>query len=617
MATILFPHSTIRPIQQDMVDLVQTALKQKKHALIHAPTGIGKTAAILGPVMTHALENGLNVFYLTSRHTQHKIVIDTIKKIRAKADKPVIVADMIGKRWMCLQGGLTVMKNVDFGPFCKSLVEDQKCEFYLNARNKNQPSPRVLGFIEEVSSSGIQTVGEVMEFCKAHELCPYEVSLFLAERANVIVGDYSYIFNPHIREIFLTRAHKELSKSIVIVDEGHNLPGRLRELLSEGLSMITINKAIKEAQEIGSDGLAKFLMRVLDVMEELGDDLSIEEERFITREEFTSKVNGDYDVMVEELYKLSVAVMEAKRTSFAAQVAGFMESWKGDDEGYARILTKKQVHGHTIVNIRYRCLDPALASKSVIEHSPNVFLMSGTLSPLEMYRDLLGFGEDTVLGEFASPFPKENKLHLVITQTTTQYKKRDSAQYENIARVCTEIVNLVPGNVGIFFPSYQIMNDVGRLVKKKVEKTVFEEKQGLQKHEKEDLLERFSSYSTALLLGVSSASFAEGIDLPGVFKAIIVVGIPLQVPDLETKELIKYYDARFERGREYGYIWPAFTRTIQSAGRCIRSEDDRGILVFLDERYGWPSYIKCFPADWDLKISRNYKEEVGNFFKNG
>ena len=117
------------------------------------------------------------------------------------------------------------------------------------------------------------------------------------------------------------------------------------------------------------------------------------------------------------------------------------------------------------------------------------------------------------------------------------------------------------------------------------------------------------------MLGVYSGSFGEGIDLPGdLLKAVIVVGLPLNKPDLETQELIKYYDELFGKGWDYGYLFPAMNRCFQSAGRCIRSETDKGIIIFLDQRFTWPNYFRCFPADWELKISKEYQDRVKGFF---
>jgi len=150
-----------------------------------------------------------------------------------------------------------------------------------------------------------------------------------------------------------------------------------------------------------------------------------------------------------------------------------------------------------------------------------------------------------------------------------------------------------------------------------VRKKMLIEKQNLSKDEREQILEEFKQYKDdgCVLLAVSSGSFGEGIDLPGDFlKAVVIIGLPLEKPDLETKELIDYYQDRFGRGFEYGYILPAITKCLQNAGRCIRSETDKGVIIFLDERFAWQNYYKCLPADMDFKISKMYEERIERFF---
>jgi len=149
-------------------------------------------------------------------------------------------------------------------------------------------------------------------------------------------------------------------------------------------------------------------------------------------------------------------------------------------------------------------------------------------------------------------------------------------------------------------------------------KTTILEHQRLTKEDKTEILNKFKSYQKvgAVLLGVATGSFGEGIDLPGnLLKCVVVVGLPLQQPDLETKELISYYDKKFGKGWDYGYIFPAFNKTLQNAGRCIRSETDKGVVVFLDQRYLWPNYKRCFPPDSDIKVTRHYKEMIDEFFE--
>jgi DNA excision repair protein ERCC-2 len=133
-----------------------------------------------------------------------------------------------------------------------------------------------------------------------------------------------------------------------------------------------------------------------------------------------------------------------------------------------------------------------------------------------------------------------------------------------------------------------------------------------------EFLDGFKSYKNvgAILMGVIGGNFGEGIDLPGDFlKGVIIVGLPLQRPDLETEALIKYYDEKFKKGWDYGYLFPAFNRALQSAGRCIRSETDKGVIIFLDERYSWKNYFRCFPPSWDIKTTLLYEKMIEDFFK--
>ena len=243
--------------------------------------------------------------------------------------------------------------------------------------------------------------------------------------------------------------------------------------------------------------------------------------------------------------------------------------------------------------------------------------MSGTLNPTEMFADLLGFPKDSLQKSYSSPFQEKNKLSLIVPRTSTKFKMRSEEQYKRIAHICAEMVDAIPGNSAVFFPSYNLKYDVGKYLETLCKKTVFNEERGMTKDDRLQLLNAFKQYKSqgAVLLGVASGSFGEGIDLPGdLLKGVIVVGVPLGRPDLETQAMIQYYDRKFGKGWDYGYVLPAFTKTLQNAGRCIRSETDRGVVIFLDERYAWPMYIRCFPEEWDLKISVAYVQAISEFF---
>jgi DNA excision repair protein ERCC-2 len=274
--------------------------------------------------------------------------------------------------------------------------------------------------------------------------------------------------------------------------------------------------------------------------------------------------------------------------------------------------------GKPFVSLKYRCLDPSLITKPLIEEAHSIICMSGTLHPIEMYESILGF-KQVNKKTFPNPFPSENKLSLIVPLTTTKYTKRDSKMYSSIANQVFSLIKNIPGNSLVFFPSYSLRDDIYSYFPEEA-KNIFLEEQGTSKEQKEKLLDRFKRHSKegSTILAVASGSLGEGIDLPGDYlKAVIIVGLPLAKPDLETQELIKYYDEKFGKGagRMYGYTYPAIIKCLQNAGRCIRSETDRGTIIYVDERYAWSRYLKLFPIDMKHRITKSPLGMINEFFK--
>ena len=614
---IYFPYSKIREIQSSMISDVYNSIKNKKRIIMHAPTGIGKTISALAPALSLAMKNNLTIFFLTSRQTQHKIVVDTLKQIKEKFDIGLECADLIGKKGMCLQPGVEGMPGGSFHEYCKSLRDENNCEFYINTKSQNNlPTVNAKIALEELKIAGPCHVHEFIGKGKSAKLCPYELAALTAAGAKVIIADYYYIFNPGIRNSFLQKIGKELQNIILVVDEAHNLPMRIRELLTQSTSSHLMDYAKKEAVRCGRGEITASLEIVENALFEAGKN--IETEDTITKNSFIDAVSRakSYDEIIAELSFAGEDIQEKQKKSFVLGVAKFMETWLGSDIGYGRILTKEVISNKLKVSLTYRCLDPSLAAKEVIEKSYSTVLMSGTLTPTSMYRDLLGFSADAVEKEYKSPFPKKNRLNLIIPKTTTKFVERSQKQYAEIAKVCGDVVNLVKGNSAIFFPSYDLMQNIGEYLGRETRKPIFAEKSTMVKGEKELLLANFKSHKQdgAVLLGTSTGSFGEGIDLPGVLQAVIIVGLPLNKPDIEARLLIEYYDDKFGKGFEYGYVLPAITKCLQNAGRCIRSETDRGAIIFLDERYAWQNYYQCFPEEWDMEVEMDYTGLLKNFF---
>jgi len=611
---LLFPHAEPREIQEVMTEDLLEALENKNHILIHAPTGIGKTAAALAATLSYVLEKepDKTIFFLTSKHTQHKIALDTIKLIKEKYNLNFNVSDFIGKKWMCLQSNVEELSSGEFYDFCRDIVEKKACNYYSNLKNKNELSLSSKLTLEEIQSKTMN-VNEVINVSSTNNVCPYEINALHAQKSKIIIADYYHVLSPGVREHLFKKINKDLSDCILIFDEAHNLASRIRDLMTVNLSTFILNSARREAESLGFKEIGEDIQEIHNILEDIAIKIPEEEEEILVeKDDLVKKILEimDYGEFVENLALVGDKILQNKKRSFCNITASFLQQWIGQDQGFARILTQGlDRRGSPSYTLSYRCLDPSFIMKDIAKEAL-IIGMSGTLIPLDMHRDLLGIQAD--LKAYSDPFPKKNRLNLIVPKTTTKYS------YQRIAVLTSAFVNNIDGNSAIFFPSYDLRNNVNEYFQNLCEKTTFLEQPGMSKLERENLIENFKSYKNegAVLLATSGGSFGEGIDLPGDFlKSVIIVGLPLTKPNLETQELIKYYDIRFKKGWDYGYLYPAMIKTIQSAGRCIRSKDDKGVIIFLDERYKWKNYYRCFPKDWEFKITPNPVAMIRDFFE--
>ncbi|MEM0372919.1 MAG: ATP-dependent DNA helicase, partial [archaeon] len=450
--------------------------------------------------------------------------------------------------------------------------------------------------------------GEVLDYCRAKSLCAYETALQLGEKANIMICDYHHILNPFISDALLGKTDKEIDGSIIIIDEAHNAPDRMRSALSVSVDGCTLARARSEASLAGNDPLAKQLERVIDALK-TAEENTKEDERVCYKNELPH-YGADF---LTDLYDTGLAVLESGRyRSHCLHVLHFYEQWLRDSEAFLRMIKRSKFGAR----IQYKCLDPS-AVTSRLNDARSAILMSGTLKPGEMYRDLLGLDrERAVIREYLSPFPKRNQLNIIVKNVTTKFEKRSAEEFKKIGSAVNAIVRATPGNCALFFSSYKILEEVKPYLDAGKPLLIQEEK--LKPSEALKLITRFkkSSDEGAVLAGVAGGSFAEGVDFPGrELLAAVIIGIPLAEPDLETRALIKYYDLKFGKGWEYGYSFPAMGKAVQAAGRVIRDEKDRGVVVFMDSRFAWKRYAQCFPKNYDFKITSEPEKEVRKFWE--
>ncbi len=503
-----------------------------------------------------------------------------------------------------------------FYEFCRKHREDRTCNFYTNVFDKkNALTTEALVSLGNLKDRSPLSVEEVMDLMKNAECCPYEMSSLLGKDANVVIADYFHVLSPTVCKNFFRRINTTCDDCIIIFDEAHHLPQRCRDLLSSTITSFALKAAIKEAVEACADDIATNLRKLQNIIDILAKNCS--DEKKITKDQLMTSIEmniGDYNSFIISLTMLSDAVKEEKKRSFIASIASFLEAWQGDDVGFVRYLSKGF---NNRITVQYKCLDPRFIMRPILEEASTVIAMSATLEPMDMYQTILGFPKESMITSYPSPFNNNQRLTMIVPETTTKYNQRSPEQFKRIAKIVAEITDCIPGNCAVFFPSYSIRDQVNQSFQTLTKKTVFQEQRQLNKQQRQELLDRFKQYknSGAVLLGIMGGSFAEGIDLPGdLLKGVVVVGVPLTRPNIETNALIAYYDTLFGKGWDYGYIMPAMTKCLQGAGRCIRTTEDKGVIIFLDSRFTWHSYYKCFPREWGSMVTRSFTEKIETFF---
>jgi len=607
---MLFRHEFVRKGQMELIEEIKKTVEDGKVGFFEAPTGLGKTDAALTATLEFALQQQKKIFFVTPKNSQHKIVVDVIAGINNKYGTEIRAVDFVSKPNLCTDPFL-YSGGSEFYELCEKKIARNGCIGYLNTFGKNKEQ-KVNAYrnIEQFKQKYKAVSHDVLrERCLDDQiLCPYELSLILAKDANVVITDVNHVFLPTIRQKFLMKMNADMEDCIFIFDEAHNLPNRIKNSLSASINKKLLENALKELQRLEpklKDDLEEFIETFHNWFMNLKSgfvDYNAFDELF---------AYYNYDAIINTLSKSQEFTIEKYETkSHLGTIAEFLIAWFDGKESKARYVDARGT-------LCCQSLDPAVLSKPVFSDCYAGICMSATLTPFEMYVDLLGIERETVQKRFSSPFPEENKLVLYSQEITTKYEERK----ENIPKICDVIlntVNSVAGNIAVFFPSYKLLNEVLSCVEDKTSKKIFVQQPEQTPQQAKRLVENFKEMKNTfggVLFAVIGGSFAEGVDYPGdELIGIIVVGLPFPEPDYEMQALIDYYEKKYKNGWDYAYVFPTISKIVQGAGRAIRTETDRAFILLLDKRYSWSKYKTLFPKDFNFSLYS--QERIHRFIKN-
>ena len=596
----LFRFEKQRKHQDKMINDIYASLGEKKSIIINAPTGIGKTDASISASLTYALQNNLNIFFLTPKISQHKIVIDSLRGINEKFKLGLRYIDIVGKRNLCVNEKINYMEGESFYKSCEQLVKNNGCKYYIASKDKS----RLVG-LEEYAQEGHNTF---FNKCFSKGVCGYEAMADLAKDSRFIIADYAHFLNPYTKKAFLKRIGHTLENSIIIWDEAHNIINAASSYMNSSLSTYTLSNAEKELASMNSSLDISYMRFMMEKIAEKTLKEKNLEEAFFSGEDARSSLTSNINSVSRDLEKAGLEYLtnsKAKR-SYLMQISRFLEALSIDSDSTAKIITKK---GNEI-KMSIISLYPGAALEPLHEAYANIF-MSGTLLPLEMYKELFGV-ETAKIVNYQSPFPSSNKLCIIDTDISTKYEHRSIDQYKRIAAKITNIKNRANGNVVVFFPSFEVLKSVYRYMEVNID---YIQRSEMKSSAVEEMISSFKKSKDALMFGVLGGSLSEGIDYANnVIKGIIIVGIPLEKPNLELTSKIEYINKIFNgKGSEYVYLVPAIIRSVQAAGRAIRSEKDRAFVIFMDKRYDWGIYKSIIKNFITITKSNNYLDSIDEF----
>ena len=636
-----FPYP-YREGQRKLVGDVYRTIRRGKNLFLQAPTGVGKTISTIFPAVKAVGEELADrIFYLTAKTITATVAKETFGLLREQGYQAKII-QLTAKEKLCLCGNTAIEQEAadqdnpypDF-PQIKLECNPQNCPYAKGHFDRVNDA-----VFELLQASDLFTREEILAQARKHRVCPFELSLDVATWCDNILCDYNYVFDPNV---YLKRFFQDSSKEkyLFLVDEAHNLVDRSREMYSATLykeDILAVKKIMKPHNQAIARTLDKCNKAMLDFKREC-ENYSVCESVGVLTFYLMRLVS-----QMEEFFEKPREFPDKKTVlDFYFELRNFVNIYDLVDENYV-IYDEMQEDGRFMIKLF--CVDPSKNLQKCIDKSVSTIFFSATLLPINYYKRLLSTKEDNYAIYAQSTFDETQRLLAFGRDVSTKYTRRGPAEYEKIARYIRAAIRSKKGNYMVFFPSYKMMQDVydvfvrverecdtrngvavsdeQNIAEESLEEslTIIMQHSNMNEAEREEFLQAFEQEDGGTLVAfcVMGGIFGEGIDLKNDrLIGAVIVGTGLPQISNEREILKQYYDKQGLSGFDYAFRYPGINKVLQAAGRVIRTQEDRGIIVLLDERFLQSDYNALYPREWKNRIVGNVETvdaEIRKFWEN-
>ncbi len=578
-----FPFDSFRSGQTQMIQDVASIIEQEEQIIIQAPTGIGKTVAVLYPAIKAIAEGHIQkIFYLTSRTTGRLIAEKTLVEM-AQRGLHIKFVTLMAKEKICFEPG-------------KNCTPDD-CSF---ARGYYD---RVIDARDSLFGENAFTSEKIREIARSHYVCPFEFSLDLTLWVDCIICDLNYVFDPRV---YLKRFFLDNSVPCVfLVDEAHNLVDRSREMYSAKIEkrvFSNIRRLLKNktSQLYRASGDANRIM--LAMRKRLGDeDCAWQEER---PDELLLPLRNVMAGLESWVSSHQGTPQSQEMLDHFFAISWFLRVSEFYDKNYGTSLEKDSRD----FSVKLYCMNPSDRLRETFERASSTVLFSATITPLSYFVQVLGLQDNVEKRILPSPFPRENLCVILSGSISTLYRQRSRTK-QDLVQTIGSMVEGRKGNYMVYFPSYEYLRMVLPLYEASFPcHRVLVQTHEMREEERINFLQNFSSENEHILVGfaVMGGIFGEGIDLIGDrLSGAAIVGVGLPGISLEREMIRHHFENCQLPGFDFAYRYPGLTRVFQAAGRVIRTENDRGTILLVDTRYPHPRYKELFPQEWQVHQVQN------------